>query len=291
MPPFDGIGANEFIVAVAHDACDFISAVDTPVIWEMNIWYHTLNCGFRSRISGETDFPCIYGERVGLGRSYVNIPGKSVNELDYAEWAQGIKHGSSYVSDGMSHLVSFEVNGKRLGEVSGKTASQLDLQSPGKAKVTCKVAAMLPAEPNDLGKAIAKKRLDDKPYWHLERARVADSRQVPVELIVNGQVASKQLINADGEIKDLSFEIDLPHSAWVAIRILPSMHSNPIFVQVQGKPIRASRRSAQWCRDAVETCWQQKNKQFRQEEIQAAKEAYDFARKAYEDILVQCVED
>ena len=33
------------------------------------MWYHTLNGGFRTRVSGETDFPCIYGERVGLGRS------------------------------------------------------------------------------------------------------------------------------------------------------------------------------------------------------------------------------
>ena len=68
MPAFDGIGANEYIVDVTHDACDFISAVDTPFVWELNIWYHTLNCGFTTRISGETDFPCIYGERVGLGR-------------------------------------------------------------------------------------------------------------------------------------------------------------------------------------------------------------------------------
>ncbi len=29
-PPFDGIGANEYIVDVAHDAVDFISTVDTP---------------------------------------------------------------------------------------------------------------------------------------------------------------------------------------------------------------------------------------------------------------------
>ena len=71
MPPFDGIGANEFIVDVAHDAVDFISAVDTPYVDELNIWYHTLNCGFRTRISGETDFPCITDERVGGGRSYV----------------------------------------------------------------------------------------------------------------------------------------------------------------------------------------------------------------------------
>ena len=30
VPPFDGIGANEYIVDVVHDAVDFISTVDTP---------------------------------------------------------------------------------------------------------------------------------------------------------------------------------------------------------------------------------------------------------------------
>ena len=74
MPPFDGIGANEYIVDVVHDAVDFISTVDTPALWELNIWYHTLNCGFTTRISGETDFPCIYGDRVGLGRSTSSFP-------------------------------------------------------------------------------------------------------------------------------------------------------------------------------------------------------------------------
>ena len=48
---------------------DFISAVDTPYVWELNIWYHTLNVGFRTRISGETDFPCIYDGRVETGRT------------------------------------------------------------------------------------------------------------------------------------------------------------------------------------------------------------------------------
>ena len=43
MPRFDGIGANEYIVDVTHDAVDFISTVDTPAPWELNIWYHTLN--------------------------------------------------------------------------------------------------------------------------------------------------------------------------------------------------------------------------------------------------------
>ena len=66
MPGFDGIGANEYIVDVTHPGMvDFISAVDTPYVWELNIWYHTLNVGFRTRIAGETDFPCIYDGRVG----------------------------------------------------------------------------------------------------------------------------------------------------------------------------------------------------------------------------------
>ena len=30
VPPMNSIGANEYLVDVAHDACDFISTVDTP---------------------------------------------------------------------------------------------------------------------------------------------------------------------------------------------------------------------------------------------------------------------
>ncbi|MDG2126325.1 MAG: CehA/McbA family metallohydrolase, partial [Verrucomicrobiales bacterium] len=97
IPPYDGIGANEYIVDVTHmvegpegtpvPAVDFLSMVDTPSVWELNIWYHALNCGFKTRISGETDFPCIYGERVGLGRSYVKLDGR----LTYNDWCEGIR--------------------------------------------------------------------------------------------------------------------------------------------------------------------------------------------------------
>ena len=83
MPGFDGIGANEYIVDVTHpDSIDFISTVDTPAPWELNIWYHTLNVGFRTRISGETDFPCIYDDKVGLGRSYVQARQAQLSRLD-----------------------------------------------------------------------------------------------------------------------------------------------------------------------------------------------------------------
>ena len=116
VPPFDGIGANEYIVDVVHDAVDFISTVDTPAPWELNIWYHTLNCGYRAKISGETDFPCIYGERVGLGRVYVKL---ADGQLDFDRWCEGIKQGRSYVTDGQSHLIDFRVDdrgARRVGQ-------------------------------------------------------------------------------------------------------------------------------------------------------------------------------
>src|SRR5262249_21113731 len=33
LPRMNGIGANEYLVDIAHDACDFISTVDTPSVW------------------------------------------------------------------------------------------------------------------------------------------------------------------------------------------------------------------------------------------------------------------
>ncbi|MGE3804913.1 MAG: CehA/McbA family metallohydrolase, partial [Gemmataceae bacterium] len=142
LPQMNGIGANEYLVDVAHNLCDFISAVDTPSVWELNIWYHTLNCGYRAKISGETDFPCIYGERVGLGRSYVHLDGK----LDFDRWCEGIKDGRSYVSDGRSHLMDFTVNGQPVGLKKG----EVQLAKAGKVKVTAKVAAFLEPKPTDL---------------------------------------------------------------------------------------------------------------------------------------------
>ena len=80
MPGFDGIGANEYIVDVTHlNTVDFISAGDTPAVWELNIW-HTLNTGFRTRISGETDFRASLDDRIGLARSYCKVDGPLTHE-------------------------------------------------------------------------------------------------------------------------------------------------------------------------------------------------------------------
>lgn len=287
LPKFDGIGANEYVVDVVHDACDFISAVDTPIIWELNIWYHTLNCGYSCRISGETDFPCIYGERVGLGRIYVKLPKDQA--LDYDQWVLGLKEGRSYCGDGLSHLIDFEVGGLEVGQKgAGGRASVLAAKKGQTLPIRVKAAAYLEEQPND---EIRKKPLDQKPYWHVERARVGGSRKVPVELVVNGIAVQKREIDADGTVQRVSFDYPLERSSWVAVRIFPSSHTNPVFVEVDGQPIRASKRSAQWCLDAVDICWKQKEPRIRADERPAAAAAYDVARQAYAKILAEAFDD
>ncbi len=286
VPPYDGIGANEYIVAAPHGVCDFISAVDTPPIWELNIWYHTLNCGLRTRISGETDFPCIYGDKVGLGRIYVKLD--DGQPLDFDQWVLGLKNGRSYCGDGMSHLMDFTLDGVAVGEPGSRgEISQLDLETPGTVKVQVDAAALLAAEITPETERIRSSRLDAKPYWHIERCRIGDSRTVPVEVVVNGIPVAKKTIVADGTTRPLEFDIDVRQSSWVALRILPSVHTNPIFVEVGGSPIRASKRSAQWCIDSVDTCWESKKGLIAASERPQAKAAYDEARRYYQRALAE----
>ncbi len=289
VPKFDGIGANEYVMDVTHEvpgpdgklvpAVDFLSMVDTPYVWELNIWYHTLNAGFRTRISGETDFPCIYGEKVGLGRSYVKLD----NKLDYEEWCEGIRQGRNYVSDGKSHLLDFKVNDVAMGE----RGSELALAKAGTVTVKARVAARLSEKQN---KALQQLPYPQKPYWDIERARIDDTRQVPVEVIVNGFPVAKTTIDADGTYKDVSFNVDVKKSSWIALRILPSAHSNPIFVLVDGKPIRASRQSVEWCMKAVDQCWSQKERHIASGELEGAKKDYEHARVVYRKRLEECAE-
>src|SRR5215468_10552720 len=118
----------------------------------MNMWYQTLNVGYRTRASGETDFPCIYGERVGLGRSYVKLGGR----LDCDAWCEGIQAGRNYVTDGRSHLLDFKLNGHLVGD----NDSEVRLEKGQAVIVTARVAALLPPE-----REFQPPTLDQKPYW------------------------------------------------------------------------------------------------------------------------------
>ncbi len=275
IPPFDGIGANEYIVDVTYPgAVDFISAGNTPYVWELNIWYQTLNVGFRTRLSGETDFPCIYDSKVGEGRTYVKLK----PPLSFGSYVNALQDGAAYVSDGRSHLLDYKVNGIEVGTHN----SQVDLAAPSTVHITVSAAALLPVQPNP---AIDELPYDVRPYWSLERARIGKTRNVPVEVVVNGNPVAQKEITADGTLQHLSFTVPIHKSSWIAIRILPSSHTDPIFVLINGRPIRASRQSAEWCLRAVDQAWNQKSRLISARELPDARRAYDHAREVYRQLL------
>jgi 16S rRNA U1498 N3-methylase RsmE len=85
--------------------------------------------------------------------------------------------------------------------------------------------------------------------------------------------------------------VPIKASSWVCLRVFPSSHSNPVFVLVDGKPIRASKKSAEWCLAAVEQCRRQKFPRIREAERPAAQAAFDHARREYERLAKECAAD
>ena len=282
MPPFNGIGANDYIVTLTEGLVDFISTCNHPPAAEMNIWYHTLNVGLRSRIAGETDWPCFYEESTGMGRSYVKLD----EALSYAGWCAGLKAGRSYVSEGRAHLIDFVAIGE--GKRVSVGVTDLNLATAQLVAIEVDVAARLEPKVTNATEAIRKLGPMDKPYWHLERARLGETRQVMVELVVNGLPVETRAIAADGEIRRLQFNFRAGSSCWVALRIANATHTNPIWITVSGAPIRV-KRSAQWCRAAVDQCWGQKVLRIREAERKDEAALYDRARRFYERILAESV--
>ena len=101
---------------------------------------------------------------------------------------------------------------------------------------------------------------------------------------MNGNVVATQEVNADGVLRDVNFNVAIDKSAWVALRILPSSHTNPVWVTVADKPIRV-KDSIEWCRAAVERCFNQKIGRVRLTEQGEMKQAYDDAKTVYQQLL------
>ena len=129
------------------------------------------------------------------------------------------------------------------------------------------------------------------PYWDIERARVGKSRTIAVELVVNGRAVDKKRVVANGKWSPVTFTTKIDHSSWIALRVTYSCHTNPIFALVDNRPIRTSRRSAEWCRQGVDQCWRNKSHAIRKSELAAAEAAYDKARQVYDRLIRECRDD
>lgn len=287
VPAMNGVGAMEICVTVAHGACDFISAMDTPRIAEWNMWYHILNCGFPLKVSGETDFPCMSGERVGQGRVYVQL-GKQ-KRLDFAAWCDGLARGRSYVSDGFAHALEFKVNGVAPGfeEVRLDAAAEVVIEArvAFAAETPALVAHGLALPPE------GQRWSGDTVTLHGPRTdAMQPGGERVVEIVVNGKAVASERVRADGKVHALKFRVPVAQSSWVTLRQFPQLHTNPVNVLVGNLPIRASRRSARWCIETIERLREQRRNSIRELERAAAMRAYDEAMEKFRRLADQAPE-
>jgi len=83
---------------------------------------------------------------------------------------------------------------------------------------------------------------------------------VPVEVVVNGLSVGRRRSPPTGKVQPISFRVPIaPCSSWIALRILPSSHTNPIFVEVAGSRSARRRRAPEWCLKGVDQCWSQRS--------------------------------
>lgn len=274
IPAFDSIGTNEAIVDVTHGALDFLAGCNLFPVAELNAWYHMLNCGFRVAFAGETDYPCVTGERPGVGRTYVQLQTLPRDDVGYDSWVSALQQGRVYCGDGRSHFLDFNVEGHRAGD-------EFRAKRNTRAHIRATVAAWLDVRPAG---EVGHPSPSAGERWHLEDARIDNTRTVSVELIVNGAAVARMAIEADGVPRNIQFRFMLERSSWIALRILPSCHTSPAYVRIDDRPIRASKRSADWCRRCVDKLWQVKAPFIRESEREAAAKAYDYARRMYDSI-------
>jgi hypothetical protein len=204
-----------------------------------------------------------------MGRVYVQL-GKKTDAIDYGAWCRGIARGRTYVSDGYAHPLEFTVGGTAPG------FGDVKLDAPGKVKVAAKVT---------FAKDVALGTAPGVPRW----VPPGDTRKV--ELVVNGKVVASKDVPADDKPHDVSFEVQVDKSSWVALRNYPQMHTNPVNVIVAGKPIRASKASAQWCGGVIEQLWRVRGPGIKEDERAEAEKTFQKALEIYKKIAHECADE
>jgi hypothetical protein len=256
-------------MGVAHGALDFLVVGGGDYVSELNPWYHSLNAGMRTQLIGplrcrESANP------VAPGAEGIRTTATSIR--------RSLAQGVNYVSDGHSRLLDFRVNDHRPSREYG---SEVRLAGAGTVAVAATIAADLPPDGGHGTEAGG---------WNIERARRGTSRYVTLEIIVNGKVAASQPVLADGSPINMTMDIPIRRSSWVAVRLLGAGHSNPVYVLVDNQPVRGSRSSVEWNLQALTRAHEAASQGRDRGEDALVNAAYDYAFAVYNHILQETSE-
>ena len=262
-------GTGDYVMSVAHDAVDFITVGTGDFSSELNLWYHSLNAGFRTRIIGET--PCIAAEPPPMNGVRSNIQQVSISQN-----RRTMLSNDMAVADRRAAIHEFKVNGRAPGNEIG---SEVRLPSSGSAAVSASLAVSL--DERRAGSA------EPRSGWNVENARIAGTRLVNVEAVVNGRVAATKTIMADGSEQKVDFTLPIQQSSWIAVRIKGAAHTNPVFVLVDNMPVRASRASVEWIMRSLLEAYEAANPRWTEKESANAHAAYEYSYAVYQRILAE----
>ncbi len=202
---------DEFPVDIALGKVDYMEIVGfSDHLATAEVWYRALNAGFRIPAGAGTDFMGNFASLrgpVGLNRVFVKVNG----ELTHASFLTGLKAGRTIATNGP--VLEFTLDGHGIGDEIRLPAGRHTL----KARVTMRSIVLV------------------------EKA----------ELICNGTVVATVPV---GPNQPTSTSIDVPvdRSTWCAFRaysphstyptldIYPFGTTSPIYIIVDGKPIRSA---------------------------------------------------
>lgn len=262
-------GTGDYVMSMAHDAVDFITVGTGDFSSELNLWYHSLNAGFRTRIMGVA--PCTAVEPPSMNGVRSNIQPISISQNRRA-----MLSNNATVSDRRAAIHEFKVNGHTP---SSETGSEVRLATPGSVAVSASLTVLLDERRSDSTQASS--------GWSVENARIADTRLVNIEAIVNGRVAATRTITADGSEQRADFSLPIQQSSWVAIRVKGAAHTNPVFVLVDNMPVRASRVSVEWIMRSLLESYEVASPRWSEKESASARAAYEYSYAVYQKRLAE----
>ena len=199
-----------------------------------------MNCGLRVKASGETDFPCMSGTRVGQGRSYVRLGQGEPDRLravvrrhrarpklrERRLCARARLHGQRPAGRATSWR---SPPGQGHGQDGRRVLTRDAARSP-------RMAALIPVGGRRyVGDTVIKRETQTPDPIYQRGQRL-------VEVIVNGRAVASREVPADG--RQHALEFPWPSSAAAGSRSgsFPSCTRTPSRVIVAGKPIRAVAR-------------------------------------------------
>jgi hypothetical protein len=262
-------GTGDYVMSVAHNAVDFITVGTGDFSSELNLWYHSLNAGFRTRIIGE--MPCTAVEAPPMNGVRSNIQSVSISQSRRTMLSDDMA-----VSERRAAIHEFKVNGR---SPSNEIGSEVRLPSSGSVAVSASLAVSL-----DERRAAS---AEPRSGWDVENARIADTRLVNVEAVVNGRVAATKAVTADGSEQNVDFSLPIQQSSWIAIRIKGAAHTNPVFVLVDNMPVRASRASVEWIMRSLLEAYEAANPTWTEKDSANARAAYGYSYAVYQKILAE----